>query len=118
MNVQDVLQQLQNAPDQVQFSDVIACVDKHYDYKKTAFTNGVGDDKLHNAAGSNEGSCKIFAFAQLHNLSCDNTLQCFGDFYREDVLQHPEAQDHGNIRRFMRDGWAGIEFEQMPLQLA
>ena len=64
-----------------------------------------------NEAGTNEGSCKIFAFAQLHHLSEQATLACFGQYYREDVLQNPQGNDHGNIRNFIKQGWQGITFE-------
>ena len=46
-------------------------------------------------------SIKIFAFAKLNQLSKQNTLDCFGAFYREEVLKNPEGQDHMNIRTFM-----------------
>jgi hypothetical protein len=88
------------------FEDSIAIVNALYDYNPTAFTNG----GLSNAAGQNEGSCRLFAFAQLQGLSDADTLALFGRFYRVDVLQNPEGGDHGNIRNFMRQGWAGIRF--------
>jgi hypothetical protein len=49
-------------------------------------------------------------------LSVEDTLALFGDYYRMDVLQHPEGNDHQNIRRFMQDGWAGIAFDGEALQ--
>jgi len=33
-------------------------------------------------------------FAQLQQLSQAETLACFGKYYREDVLQNPEGDDH------------------------
>ena len=39
----------------------------------------------------------------------ETTLKCFGRFY-QDVLNTPEGNDHGNIRNFMKSGWAGIKF--------
>jgi hypothetical protein len=63
-----------------------------------------------NESGTNEGSCKIFAFAQLNDLSVEQTLACFGKYYREDVLENPEGNDHGNIRNFMISGWEGVKF--------
>lgn len=93
------------------FEDVIAYVNAHYDYTPTRFSNGLGDDPVINEAGKNEGSCRVFALARLLQLPEADTLPLFGRFYREDVLKHPGGSDHGNIRRFMRDGWAGIRFE-------
>jgi HopJ type III effector protein len=33
------------------------------------------------------------------------------------VIEHPEGQDHQNIRQFIKDGWDGIQFESDPLHL-
>jgi hypothetical protein len=97
------------------FQDTMAVIAAHYHYTPTAFRNGIAAPIV-NAAGSNEGSCKLFAFAQLQQLSVADTLALFGDYYRMDVLQHPEGNDHQNIRRFMQDGWAGIAFDGEALQ--
>ncbi|MGB0865738.1 MAG: HopJ type III effector protein [Granulosicoccaceae bacterium] len=115
MTFEQLLEQIRNTPEQVQFKQVIACIEAHYNYTPQAFSNGEGEQRVHNAAGSNEGSCKILAFAKLQGLDEAQTLACFGDFYRHDVLQHPNGSDHANIRNFMRSGWAGVQFEQMPL---
>jgi len=98
------------------FEEVIAYVNDHFDYTATRFTNGLGENPVVNEAGTNEGSCRLFALAALKGLSEADTLQLFGRFYREDVLKHPEAVNHGNIRRFMKDGWAGIHFDGIALQ--
>ncbi len=100
----------------VEFEDAIGVIDAHYRYEPAAFRNGVGSDVICNAAGTNEGSCRIFAFAQQQKLSQAETLTCFGRFYRE-VLAEPEGTSHANIRRFMRDGWDGIHFAASPLML-
>ena len=71
----------------------------------------------HNAAGENSGSCKLFAFAQLQNLSEAETLACFGAYYYEEVLENPEGTNHQNIRNFMITGWDGIHFEGEALVL-
>ncbi len=97
------------------FEDVIAYVNTHYDYTPTRFTNGRGANTVVNEAGKNEGSCRLFALAKLKGLSEADTVQLFGRFYREDVLKHPDASDHANIRRFMADGWAGICFDGTAL---
>jgi hypothetical protein len=108
---QQFLQRLNQDADKIVFNDTMAVVDALYDFTPTDFTNG----EQVNKAGENNGSCKLFAFAQLNNLSPEQTLACFGQFYREDVLQHPEGSDHQNIRNFIKFGWQGISFEQMPL---
>ena len=105
------LQQLNDNPEAVVFTDTMAAIDSQYDFTPTAFKNG----DLHNEAGQNNGSCKIFAFAQLHGLEVEQTLACFGDFYRKDVLENPQSTDHQNIRNFMQTGWAGIEFQGAAL---
>ena len=92
----------------VDFSQTIAVISENYQYEPTAFRNG----NTENAAGQNEGSCKIFAFAKLNGLTENQTLACFGDYYRVDVLENPNAYDHQNIRHFMEHGWCGVEFEK------
>lgn len=105
------LRQLEDHPDSVQFNDCIAYIDAHYQFSPCAFRNGA----INNQEGENSGSCKIFAFGLLHALSKDQTLACFGRFYREDVLQNPGGDSHQNIRQFMQTGWDGIYFERNPL---
>ena len=94
---------------------VNAYIDKHYAYSPTRFSNGMGDDIAISEAGQNEGSCKIFALGQMLQLTEQETLHCFGDYYRQDVLQHPEGSDHANIRNFIKYGWQGIQFDGSPL---
>ncbi|MGB1008833.1 MAG: HopJ type III effector protein [Thiolinea sp.] len=100
------LQQLKQNPEGIAFSDTMAAIDSAYEFTPTAFSNG----ELENAAGENNGSCKIFAFAAKHGLEVEQTLACFGDYYRKDVLEHPQGTSHQNIRNFMQTGWEGITF--------
>lgn len=111
MGPDNFLQRLQNAPDSIAFSDTIALIDALYDFTPAAFRNG----SLLNAAGQNNGSCKIFSFAQQHGLSQQQTLHCFGDYYRKDVLGSPDGNDHRNIRNFILSGWAGVTFSATAL---
>lgn len=101
-----LLDKLKNLPEQIQFQEVIDYIDSQFEFTPTAFRNG----NLQNDAGQNNGSCKIFSFAKLNQLSKDETLALFGDFYRKDVLGNPTGDDHQNIRNFMQFGWDGIEF--------
>ena len=98
----------------VPFADTLALIGALYRYVPTAFKNGLGDDPLYSPVGTNEGSCKVFAFALLNELSPDETLACFGEHYQA-VLADPAGTGHPNIRLFMRDGFAGIRFEGTPL---
>jgi hypothetical protein len=107
MELNSFLQQLNNAPETVTFDETMAVIESLYDFTPTSFKNG----SLLNEAGKNNGSCKLFSFARLHNLSQQQTLHCFGAYYRDDVLQHPEGADHQNIRNFIINGWAGIQFD-------
>jgi len=95
----------------IEFEQVMQIIADHYQYQPACFTNG----ELVNEAGTNEGSCKIFFFAQLNKLSSQQTLACFGRYYREDVLANPSGDDHANIRNFMQTGWQGIEFKTVAL---
>lgn len=107
MSIEDLVEKIHRHPDAIEFDEVIEAINSHYDYTPTAFRNG----DINNSAGSNEGSCKIFAFALLHKLDEAQTLACFGKYYRQDVLNHPDGSDHANIRNFMQYGWRGIDFD-------
>lgn len=109
MTLHDFLVQIGNNA-ALDFEDTMQVIADNYSYTATAFSNG----EIQNEAGTNEGSCKIFAFAQLNNLDEEQTLQCFGRFY-QDVLNTPEGEDHGNIRNFMKTGWKGITFSGTAL---
>ena len=111
MTTEELIRLIKTQPGKVEFDQVIDVIDDNYEYTPTHFTNGQGHDQIINQSGSNEGSCKIFAFATLRGLNEKETLACFGKYYREDVLKHPEGNDHANIRTFMRHGWSGIQFE-------
>lgn len=105
------LQKIQQQAEQISFNESIAYIDEHYAFSPTDFKNG----DTYNKANQNNGSCKIFSFAQKLNLSQEQTLHLFGDFYRKDVLEHPENDDHQNIRNFIKSGWEGIHFENDAL---
>ncbi|MDA9555114.1 HopJ type III effector protein [Pelobium sp.] len=90
----------------IQFKDVISFIENHYQHQPTAFKNG----EAYNESSQNQGSAKVFAFAQLNNLSKEDTLYLFAEHYKA-VLAHPDATDHQNIRQFMIHGWDGIQFE-------
>lgn len=107
-----LVEQLKNNPEAIQFKEVIAYIDEHYDFTPTEFKNGT----TVNEAGQNNGSCKVFSFAKLQGLSKEQVLALFGEFYREDVMQNPEGMDHQNIRNFMEYGWEGVSFEGEALK--
>ncbi|WP_413111790.1 HopJ type III effector protein [Thaumasiovibrio sp. DFM-14] len=108
--METLISKLRQSPDSISFDEVMHIIQQHYVYTPTAFSNGKGNNIIVNVAGTNEGSCRIFAFAKLNNLTESETLACFGHHYRDDVLRNPEGSDHSNIRTFMRFGWAGISF--------
>ena len=111
MTINDLITQLRCAPATIEFEQTMQVINQFYDYTATSFTNG----ELLNKAGTNEGSCKIFYFAQLNTLTELETLNLFGVYYRNDVLENPEGADHGNIRNFMLTGWSGIKFDNLAL---
>lgn len=111
MKVETLIRKIRDNPAAVTFDEVIAVINENYQYTPTRFTNGVGATMAMNEAGKNEGSCRIFAFGKMNRLSEQETLACFGAFYRDDVLKNPQGSDHANIRNFMQHGWAGIHFE-------
>ena len=107
MSIVSFLEKLQENPISITFQDTINVIEENYDFTPTAFKNG----NQQNNAGENSGSCKIFSFAKLQNLSEEATLACFGSYYFDDVLKNPDGNDHQNIRNFMQFGWDGIHFE-------
>lgn len=107
-----IFEQLEKSAGDIQFKDVIAFIDEHYDFAPTKFKNG----NTINEADENNGSCKVFSFAKLNALSKEETLALFGDFYRTDVLQNPDGDDHQNVRNFIEFGWDGISFEGEALK--
>ncbi|ESU27135.1 HopJ type III effector protein [Flavobacterium limnosediminis JC2902] len=112
MRIDHFLDTLRNHPENIAFTDTIAVIDANYEFTPIRFING----NAVNEAGTNSGSCKLFSFARLQQLSKEETLNCFGAYYRQDVLEHPEATDHANIRNFMVTGWEGIHFDAEALQ--
>lgn len=112
MTLESFLQKLKDNPGNIEFDDTIGTIDSLYAFTPTSFKNG----DLINEAGQNSGSCKVFSFASLHSLTPEQTLACFGGYYRNDVLKHPESSDHQNIRNFIKSGWSGIEFDNEPLK--
>ncbi|MEE9421640.1 MAG: HopJ type III effector protein [Gammaproteobacteria bacterium] len=97
---------LKNQPEKIDFDEVMLLIDSLYDITPTAFHNGT----VYNTAEENQGSCKLFAFAQEHKFSAKQTLDCFGQHYRN-VLKNPDGTDHQNIRQFIAYGWEGVRFE-------
>ena len=112
MQLDDFLSKLISSPNAIEFNETMAVIEANYIFTPTAFLNGA----ILNQAGENEGSCKLFAFSQLHNLNKMQTLACFGSYYRDAVLKNPEGNSHQNIRNFMQTGWHGIEFEGSALK--
>lgn len=94
----------------IAFKDVIEFIETYYTHQPTAFKNG----DAYNEATQNQGSAKVFAFAQLNHLSKEDTLHLFGEHYRS-VLSTPEGTDHQNIRQFIANGWPGVVFEGQAL---
>lgn len=111
MNTETLLAALEQSPNEIEFADVMQVIDDNYTYSPTDFKCGDAT----NSAGTNEGSCKILYFAKMHDLDSAKTPYLFGKFYREDVVNHPDGQDHANIRNFIKHGWEGVSFEAQVL---
>lgn len=111
MKLENFLKKLKDSPETVMLEDTLSTIDALYEFTPVAFSNG----DMHNAAGEAERSCRMYAFAQLHGLSEQQTLLCFGEHYRE-VLADPDGVAHRTIRIFMRSGFAGLRYEAMPIQ--
>jgi hypothetical protein len=92
------------------FKEVLEFIETYYQHQPTAFKNG----ETYNEATQNQGSARVFAFAQLNNLDEEDTLYLFAEHYRS-VLNNSNGTDHQNIRQFMTHGWPGIVFEGQAL---
>ena len=107
---QTLLAQLKDGS--AKFADVIAFIEARYQHTPTAFQNGA----QFNAATENQGSAKVFSFAQLEGLNQEDTLSLFAEHYAS-VLATPEGTDHQNIRQFMQNGWDCVKFEGQALSV-
>jgi len=106
------IKKLTDQPEMLLFEETLSVIDENYEFHETGFVNGA----QRNEAGQNSGSCKVFAFAQLHQLSNQQTLNMFAQFYRDDVLGEPNGEDHQNIRQFMRYGFTRLQFDGQALK--
>ncbi len=111
MTITELLTLIKTQPENINFDDVITVIDSEYTYSPSGFSNGSGNARIINQAGTNEGSCKIFYFAKLNHLTKQQTLNCFGKYYREDVLKNPDGKDHANIRTLMTYSLDDIKFD-------
>ncbi|MFK7900871.1 MAG: HopJ type III effector protein [Cyclobacteriaceae bacterium] len=108
----DFISSLTNDSKSIVFNDTMSVIEANYLFNPTAFKNG----DIENKAGENSGSCKLFYFAKLNELSKQQTLNCFAEHY-QNVLDTPKGDNHQNIRNFMQYGWDGISFQGEALQL-
>lgn len=106
MRIDEFLDLLKTQPSEIGFDLVMDVISENYHHTPTGFRNA----DLENSPEQNQGSCKLFYFAKLHQLSEEQTLACFGDYFRKDVLLNPDGTDHQNIRNFIKHGWEGIIF--------
>ncbi|MDO4441145.1 MAG: HopJ type III effector protein [Moraxella sp.] len=107
-NISSLLNSIETG--EFKFADVLHFIETHYHYTPVEFRNG----EVVNAAGTNEGSAKVFSLAKLHGLNQLDTLKLFAEHY-ESVLATPDGSDHANIRNFMHYGWQGIGLEKNAL---
>ncbi len=106
MTLDQFKDKLKNTPTTIDFKETIAVIESLYNFTPSAFTNG----DLQNAEDQNQGSCKVFSFAIKQQLTKEETLACFGQYYFKEVLETPEGTGHQNIRNFMRTGFNGLSF--------
>ncbi|WP_299259420.1 HopJ type III effector protein [uncultured Aquimarina sp.] len=110
MNISEFIKKLRNPSTEITFQNTMDIIDAHYSFEPQSFVNG----NITNQAGENSGSCKLFSFAKLQNLTKEETLDCFGKYYKG-VLENPEGTDHQNIRNFIKKGWSGVSFQGQAL---
>ena len=112
MTLPEFITKLKTSPNEILFAETMQVIDTHFTFLPTAFSNG----KIHNKAGENSGSCKLFAFAMHQKLTKEETLFCFGEHYKN-VLEDVNGISHQNIRNFMNTRFDGLSFESSALQL-
>ncbi len=93
------------------FKEILNYIEEHYQSNPSAFKNG----ELQNSEDENQGSAKTLFFAQLNNLSKEDTLKLFAEHYQS-VLEDLNGTSHQNIRNFMNYGWEGVVFEKDVLK--
>ena len=111
LSVETYIASLKHDPSGLNFAQTLAMIDAHYCFAPTGFKNG----SVVNAAGENSGSCKVFSFAQMHELSQDMTLAMFAEHY-QNVLDNPKLDNHANIRAFIVSGFNGLAFDDEALE--
>ena len=111
MSIDEFVTKLKKNPKQLIFSETMNVIEKNYVFTLTAFKNG----DFQNGNAENLGSCKVFSFALKQQLTKEETLACFGQYYFKDVLENPNGTDHQNIRNFMNTGFEGLVFENETL---
>ncbi|OCK43698.1 type III effector [Tenacibaculum soleae] len=111
MTIKEFVTKLKENPKQLIFSETMSVIENNYVFTPTAFKNG----DLQNSDAENLGSCKVFSFAVKQQLTKEETLACFGQYYFIDVLENPNGTDHQNIRNFMNTGFEGLVFEDETL---
>ncbi|CAE8591748.1 unnamed protein product [Polarella glacialis] len=94
-----------SAGQELAFAETLAAIAADFEYTPKQFVNG----GVESAAGSNEGSCEVFSLGKLAGFSEAEVLACFGEHYQQ-VLGDPAGTSHGNIRAFMKHGWAVVDF--------
>ena len=112
MTMQQFKSKLKSNPTEITFTETMQIIEDNYIFTPTAFSNG----DIKNKAGENAGSCKLFAFAKLHQLTKQETLFCFGEHYAT-ILEDENGTSHQNIRNFIKTGFDGLSFEGKVLTL-
>src|SRR5699024_6892370 len=93
------------------FNDVISFIDDFYRYTPVKFSN----EHTVNAAGVNEGSAKIFAFAKHHGLNQIDALNLCGEHYQT-VHATPNRTDHPNLRNCLHRGFSSCLMATTPFK--
>lgn len=111
MTIENFKNRLKSDPTEIEFSDTINIIEKNYTFSPSAFKNG----DLQNSSTENLGSCKVFSFAVKQQLTKEETLACFAQYYFNDVLENLNGTGHQNIRNFMNTGFEGLSFDKQAL---
>lgn len=112
MDLSTFLDKLRTNPGSVKIDEALSTIEQAYEVTPTGFTLGGVRFEM----PQSKRSCQIYAFGQLNQLTKEQTLACFGDYYHQDVQMNPAGNDHLVIRLFVAHGWEGLKLDSMPLQ--
>lgn len=92
----------ENFYNSITYQQTIDFIDKHYCYFAVPFKCG----DITYEPNVKTGAAKIFSFGLMTQMTKDQTLRLFGEYYRD----LKPTDDRPNVKNFIDYGWNGISF--------